>query len=140
MGKAVTTGQLIRARRLALDLTQKQVAKACRLTPSSVTQWEKDETAPMTKNIRALCAVLQCSPADLGLADQLAPAAVDGPRNADPDASMEVSSVQPIILPGGKPGLALLGQQGRTVVLEATAGLIGALRTALDSIDALLRR
>lgn len=137
MAKAPTIGQLIRARREALGLTQAKVAKACGLTASSVTQWEADQTLPKTVNIKPLCAVLKSTADELGLTAIVAHS-IGLPGVADPVALVE--AVQPIVLPGGRVGLALIGQAGRTIVLEVTQGLIPAMRSALDAIEALQRR
>lgn len=55
-------GDRLRKRRKELKLTQKQVAKASGISPSSVTQWEAGDTAPKGENLYSVCKILQCSP------------------------------------------------------------------------------
>lgn len=57
-----TIGERIRARRKALKLTQKSLAKALKLSDVSISQWERDDSEPTGKNLFALVKVLKCSP------------------------------------------------------------------------------
>lgn len=132
-------GQLIRRRRLELKLTQKQVGKACGVTASAVTQWENGDTSPI-KHIKPLCRALRTTPDQLGLVDpgQAGVGHITTIISSGP--FLDVRAVQPIILPDGKAGLALIGQEGQSIVLEASAPLTTAMRSALDAIEAHQRR
>jgi phage repressor protein C with HTH and peptisase S24 domain len=55
-------GDRIRSRRKELKLTQKNVADAIKVTPSSITQWELGMNTPKGKNLINLSKTLNCSP------------------------------------------------------------------------------
>jgi len=55
-------GDRLRQRRKELKLTQKQIAKSAKVSPSSVTQWESGDTSPKGENLFSVCRALQCSP------------------------------------------------------------------------------
>lgn len=57
-----TLGQRIRERRKEKKLTQAAVGKFVGVSSVSVTQWEKDETAPRGSNLISLAKVLKCKP------------------------------------------------------------------------------
>ena len=53
-------GEVIRARRETLELSQEDVAQRLGVTRNAVQQWESGATHPRTKRLRALAALLQC--------------------------------------------------------------------------------
>lgn len=57
-----TLGQRIRQRRNHLKLTQKQVGASVGVSHVTISQWEKDETAPRGENLYGLCKALGCQP------------------------------------------------------------------------------
>lgn len=61
MNKA-TAGQRIRQRRKLMKLSQKELAKACGVSESSISLWEADNTAPRGVNLHKLASALQCLP------------------------------------------------------------------------------
>lgn len=77
--------RILRERRLALGLSQRDVAHALGLTETSVTQWESGKHAPSNNNLTALARVL-CMPEDELTgerplsAETLVPARFDLPR------------------------------------------------------------
>ncbi|MDU5473801.1 MULTISPECIES: helix-turn-helix domain-containing protein [unclassified Pantoea] len=58
-----TTGDRIRFRRKALNLTQKAVAEKISVSHVAISQWEKEETLPRGENLLRLAEVLGCAPA-----------------------------------------------------------------------------
>ena len=58
-----TTGERIRLRRKALNLTQKAVAEKISVSHVAISQWEKEETLPRGENLLRLAEVLGCAPA-----------------------------------------------------------------------------
>jgi len=65
-----TVGERIRSRRKELNLTQKDLAKRLGITAVSVSQWERDDSAPTGKNLYALTKILKCTPAWILFADE----------------------------------------------------------------------
>ena len=55
----------LREMRLALGLTQQQVADALNVTRTSVVFWEQGKAMPHVKHIKALATVLKCKVSDL---------------------------------------------------------------------------
>ncbi|MDF7681534.1 helix-turn-helix domain-containing protein [Enterobacteriaceae bacterium ESL0689] len=55
-------GARIRARRKAMNLTQKALAKILKISDVSISQWERGDSEPTGKNLHALCEALR-SPA-----------------------------------------------------------------------------
>jgi transcriptional regulator with XRE-family HTH domain len=80
-----TAGFRIRERRKALNLTQRELGKAVGVAHVTISQWERDDTAPSGKNLFALSDALQCSPTWVLLGDEdLEPGVVsDLPRRLD---------------------------------------------------------
>ncbi len=60
--KQLTIGERIRSRRKEMNLTQRDLAKALRISHVSVSQWERDDSEPTGKNLFALSKALQCLP------------------------------------------------------------------------------
>ena len=58
-----TTGERIRFRRKALNLTQKAVAEKIAVSHVAISQWEKEETLPRGENLLRLAEALGCAPA-----------------------------------------------------------------------------
>ncbi len=58
-----TTGERIRFRRKALNLTQKAVAEKISVSHVAISQWEKEETLPRGENLLRLAEALGCAPA-----------------------------------------------------------------------------
>ncbi|RPE03018.1 helix-turn-helix domain-containing protein [Candidatus Pantoea deserta] len=58
-----TTGERIRRRRKALNLTQKAVAEKISVSHVAISQWEKEETLPRGENLLRLAEALGCAPA-----------------------------------------------------------------------------
>lgn len=58
-----TTGERIRLRRKALNLTQKAVAEKISVSHVAISQWEKEETLPRGENLLRLAEALGCAPA-----------------------------------------------------------------------------
>lgn len=65
----MTIGERIRARRKDFKLTQRDLAKALKISHVSVSQWERDDSEPTGKNLFSLGKLLQCSPAWLLFGD-----------------------------------------------------------------------
>lgn len=59
--KNISVGERIRARRKELRLTQKDLASKVGVSHVSISQWEKDETAPRGDNLLALAKALGVS-------------------------------------------------------------------------------
>ncbi len=57
-----TFGALVRTHRDALGLTQQALARACQLSPVSISQIEKGERIPSVAACRALATALGCPP------------------------------------------------------------------------------
>ncbi|MGI0120170.1 LexA family protein [Zooshikella sp. RANM57] len=55
-----TLGKRLKERRKSLGLTQGQIAEAIGISASSVTLWERGNTAPKGENLFALCNILNC--------------------------------------------------------------------------------
>lgn len=58
-----STGERIRLRRKALNLTQKSVAEKISVSHVAISQWEKEETLPRGENLLRLAEALGCAPA-----------------------------------------------------------------------------
>ncbi|WP_336778755.1 S24 family peptidase [Pantoea sp. USHLN256] len=63
MMKKESSGERIRARRKALQLTQQALAKSIGVSHVAVSQWEKEETVPRGENLLRLAQWLQCTAA-----------------------------------------------------------------------------
>ncbi len=63
MMKKESSGERIRARRKALQLTQQALAKSVGVSHVAVSQWEKEETVPRGENLLRLAQWLQCTAA-----------------------------------------------------------------------------
>ncbi|MFJ5158994.1 S24 family peptidase [Pantoea sp. NPDC088449] len=63
MMKKESSGERIRARRKALQLTQQTLAKGIGVSHVAVSQWEKEETVPRGENLLRLAEWLQCTAA-----------------------------------------------------------------------------
>jgi len=61
MMKKESSGERIRARRKALQLTQQALAKSIGVSHVAVSQWEKEETVPRGENLLRLAEWLQCT-------------------------------------------------------------------------------
>ena len=59
----MTVGQFIRARRIVVRLSQRQLGEACgfkgHTAVTAVQQWENDRAMPKTKHLRRLAKALQ---------------------------------------------------------------------------------
>lgn len=55
-------GERIRERRNELQLTQRSLAKAVKVSHVTISQWESNDSSPSGKNLFALSTALQCSP------------------------------------------------------------------------------
>ncbi len=55
-------GERIRERRNELQLTQRSLAKAVKVSHVTISQWESNDSSPTGKNLFALSSALQCSP------------------------------------------------------------------------------
>lgn len=58
-----TFAQRLKERRKELGLTQKDVGKRAGVTHASISQWEKEGSAPSSENLFALSKALKCDPA-----------------------------------------------------------------------------
>lgn len=63
MMKKESSGERIRTRRKALQLTQQALAKSIGVSHVAVSQWEKEETVPRGENLLRLAEWLQCTAA-----------------------------------------------------------------------------
>jgi len=52
-------------RRMALDMTQSEVAKKLDVDQSAVSGWESGRTKPVAKHRRKLCELYGCTPEEL---------------------------------------------------------------------------
>ncbi|ARB84845.1 MULTISPECIES: helix-turn-helix domain-containing protein [Yersinia] len=55
-------GERIKARRNELQLTQRSLSKAVKVSHVTISQWESNDSSPSGKNLFALSAALKCSP------------------------------------------------------------------------------
>ncbi|MBU9832550.1 helix-turn-helix domain-containing protein [Rahnella sp. FC061912-K] len=65
-----TPGHRLKERRKALKLTQRELGKAVGVAHVTISQWERDDTAPSGKNLFALSAALKCSPTWILMGDE----------------------------------------------------------------------
>jgi len=63
MNQTETAGMRMRARRQALNMTQKNLASVIGVSHVAISQWEKEETVPRGDNLLRLAEHLQCTPA-----------------------------------------------------------------------------
>ncbi|MDZ7278084.1 helix-turn-helix domain-containing protein [Pantoea eucrina] len=63
MTQTETAGMRMRARRRALQMTQKNLADVIGVSHVAISQWEKEETVPRGENLLRLAEHLQCTPA-----------------------------------------------------------------------------
>lgn len=68
--KNLTLGQRALARRKELNLTQRELSKAAGVAHVTISQWERDETAPSGKRLFDLSKALHCSPTWLLFGDE----------------------------------------------------------------------
>lgn len=99
-----TTGERIRFRRKALNLTQKAVAEKVSVSHVAISQWEKEETLPRGENLLRLAETLGCAPAWL----------IEG----DGPVFHTVQTVE------GKPGVPLLSQDAVLTWMQNPAEVV----------------
>ncbi len=61
-GPLLTLGDHIKARRLALDLHQREAAEMLNVSPATLLHWEKGQTEPPVQAMPAICRFLGYSP------------------------------------------------------------------------------
>lgn len=57
----LTTGEFIRAQRIAVDMTQTDLAKSTSVTQTTVSNWERDLCLPDPKQLISLAAAFGCT-------------------------------------------------------------------------------
>lgn len=57
----LTTGEFIRAQRIAVDMTQTDLAKSASVTQTTVSNWERDLCLPDPKQLISLAAAFGCT-------------------------------------------------------------------------------
>lgn len=94
MMKKESSGERIRARRKALQLTQQTLAKGIGVSHVAVSQWEKEETVPRGENLLRLAEWLQCTAAWIidGDGEVFSPAARAAPVATVPLISLAQAS------------------------------------------------